>query len=119
MSHYWLQRKRKGELIDLAQKAGLPEYVVMDSCSVFGWPACSADGYLKDDLVEMLENHLNSHETSYAKHPEFRDYYGRNASPVKRERSSPSEAVTATKTRRRTLIKAPSYVYKSNATRQG
>jgi hypothetical protein len=36
MSHYWLQRKRKGELIDLAQKAGLPEYVVMDSCSVFG-----------------------------------------------------------------------------------
>jgi hypothetical protein len=27
MSHSWLQRKRKGELIELAQKAGLPEYV--------------------------------------------------------------------------------------------
>lgn len=26
MSHSWLQRKRKGELIDLAQKARLPEY---------------------------------------------------------------------------------------------
>jgi hypothetical protein len=26
MSHSWLQRKRKGELIDLAQKAGLPKY---------------------------------------------------------------------------------------------
>jgi hypothetical protein len=63
---------------------------------------------LKDDLVEMLKNHLNSHETSYAKHPEFRDYYGRNASPVKRERSSPSEAVSVTKTRRRTLIQVPS-----------
>lgn len=27
MSHSWLQRKRKGELIELAQKAGLPKYV--------------------------------------------------------------------------------------------
>jgi hypothetical protein len=67
----------------------------------------------------MLEDHLNSNDTSYAKHPEFRDYYGRNASPVKRERSSPSEAVVITKTRRRTLIKAPSYVCKAHATRQG
>jgi hypothetical protein len=72
---------------------------------------------LKDDLVEMLEEHLNSHETSYAKHPQFRDYYGRNASPVKRERSSPSEAVTITKTRRRTLIKVPSYVPMSDVLR--
>lgn len=71
---------------------------------------CSADGYLKDDLVEAIEDYLNSNETTYAKHPEFRDYYGRSGSPVKRERSSPSEAVTVTKTRRRTLIKAPSYV---------
>ncbi|OAL02845.1 hypothetical protein IQ06DRAFT_334395 [Phaeosphaeriaceae sp. SRC1lsM3a] len=91
MSHSWLQRKRKGELQELAQKAGLPE----------------ADGYLKDDLVELLENHLNSNETSYAKHPEFRDYYGRTGSPIKRERASP-EAMVVTKTRRRTLIKAPS-----------
>jgi hypothetical protein len=30
MSHSWLQRKRKGELIDLAQKAGLPKYVVWE-----------------------------------------------------------------------------------------
>jgi hypothetical protein len=30
MSHSWLQRKRKGELIDLAQKAGLPKYVVRE-----------------------------------------------------------------------------------------
>jgi hypothetical protein len=36
MSHYWLQRKRKGELIDLAQKAGLPEYVCWSLCSVPG-----------------------------------------------------------------------------------
>jgi hypothetical protein len=71
--------------------------------------------------VIMLEDHLNSNETSYAKHPEFRDYYGRNNSPVKRERSSPSllaEPVVVTKTRRRTFVKLPSYVYKSHATRQ-
>ncbi|KAF2024236.1 hypothetical protein EK21DRAFT_79150 [Setomelanomma holmii] len=92
MSHSWLQRKRKGELIELAQKAGLPD----------------ADGYLKDDLVELLEEHLNSHETTYAKQADFRDYYGRSGSPVKRERASPSEAVTLTKSRRRTLVKAPS-----------
>jgi hypothetical protein len=72
---------------------------------------CSADGLLKDDLVQILSNHLNSNETTFAKLPEFRDYYGRNGSPVKREQSSPSEPVTATKTtRRRTLNKDPSYV---------
>lgn len=27
MSHSWLMKKRKGDLIELAQKAGLPEYV--------------------------------------------------------------------------------------------
>ncbi|KAH7359815.1 hypothetical protein BKA66DRAFT_223981 [Pyrenochaeta sp. MPI-SDFR-AT-0127] len=92
MSHSWLQRKRKGELIDLAQKAKLPD----------------ADGFLKDDLVELLEAHLNSNESTYGKHADFRDFYGRSGSPVKRERSSPSEALVVTKTRRRTLIKAPS-----------
>ncbi|KAH8725565.1 hypothetical protein GQ44DRAFT_726668 [Phaeosphaeriaceae sp. PMI808] len=92
MSHSWLQRKRKGELIDLAQKAGLAD----------------ADNLLKDDIVDLLEGHLNSNETTYAKQPEFRDFYGRSGSPVKRERSSPSEALLVTKTRRRTLIKAPS-----------
>ncbi|KAF1835953.1 hypothetical protein BDW02DRAFT_567556 [Decorospora gaudefroyi] len=93
MSHSWLQRKRKAELIDLAQKARLPD----------------ADGLLKDDLVEMLSDHLNSHETTLAKLADFRDYYGRNGSPIKRERSSPSEALSVSKpTRRRTLIKEPS-----------
>ncbi|EDU48081.1 cupin -type protein [Pyrenophora tritici-repentis] len=93
MSQSWLQRKRKAELIDLAQKARLPD----------------ADGLLKDDLVEMLVNHLNSNETSFAKHPDFRDYYGRNGSPIKRERVSPSAPPTAIKsTRRRTLIKESS-----------
>jgi hypothetical protein len=61
--------------------------------------------------VESLANHLNSNETIYAKLPEFRDYYGRNGSPVKRERSSPAAPVTVTKTtRRRTIIKEPAYV---------
>lgn len=68
--------------------------------------------------MEMLANHLNSNETTFAKHPEFRDYYGRNGSPVKRERLSPAEPFTATKTtRRRTLIKEPSCVIPEHATR--
>ncbi|XP_014556460.1 hypothetical protein COCVIDRAFT_37950 [Bipolaris victoriae FI3] len=101
MSHTWLQKKRKADLIDLAQKARLPD----------------ADGLLKDDLVESLANHLNSNETLYAKLPEFRDYYGRNGSPVKRERSSPTAPVTVTKTtRRRTIIKEPAYEPKPERT---
>lgn len=69
---------------------------------------CSADSYLKDDLVQLLEVHLNTNETTFAKHPDFRDYYGRGGSPVKRERSSPEAGVTTKATRRRTLVKAPS-----------
>jgi hypothetical protein len=30
MSHSWLQKKRKGELIELAQKAGMPKYVLTE-----------------------------------------------------------------------------------------
>ena len=79
---------------------------------------CSADDYLKDDLVQFLENHLNSNEGIFAKLPEFRDYYGRNGSPIKREQSSPAEPLTATKTtRRRTLNKEVSYVEPEYASR--
>jgi hypothetical protein len=77
----------------------------------------SADGYLKDDLVEWLEGRLNSNETTYAKHADFRDYYGRGGSPMKRERFSPVETVVSTKTRRQTLIEAPSYVFVTYTTR--
>lgn len=68
----------------------------------------SADSYLKDDLVLLLEEHLNNNETTFAKHPDFREYYSRGGSPVKRERSSPDALTTVKTTRRRTLVKAPS-----------
>ncbi|KAL6704958.1 hypothetical protein ACN47E_007503 [Coniothyrium glycines] len=100
MSHSWLQRKRKGELLELAQKAHLSD----------------ADGLLKDDLVELLETHLNANETTYAKKADFREYYGRHGSPVKQERSSPAEGVAVSKIRRRTLIKEPVEDYTPNKT---
>ncbi|KAH6629652.1 hypothetical protein C7974DRAFT_454494 [Boeremia exigua] len=87
MSHSWLQKKRKGELLELAQTAKLAD----------------ADGLLKDDLVLALEGHLNSNETTYAKHPNFKDYYSRGGSPVKREYSSPEPLATVKSTRRSTL----------------
>jgi hypothetical protein len=71
----------------------------------------SVDSLLKDDIVNALEVRLNTNESRYSRHPEFRDFYGRGGSPIKRERFSPSEALSATKPRRRTLIKAPSYVF--------
>lgn len=67
---------------------------------------------LKDDLVDALFKHLEDNEPTYAKQSAFADFYGRStrgASPIKRERSSPSENFTAllpSKTRRRTLVKA-------------
>jgi hypothetical protein len=74
--------------------------------SLMGW-IYSADQLLKDDLVLALEEHLAANESTFAKQPAFSDFYGRSASPVKRERSSPaaSEAIVATKVRRRTLVK--------------
>lgn len=71
-------------------------------------PCCSADGLLKDDLVLALEDHLDNNETTYAKHPNFKDYYIRGGSPVKREYSSPEPLATVKSTRRRTLVKVPS-----------
>jgi hypothetical protein len=70
----------------------------------------SAHDLLKDDIVEKLFEHLLDNESEYAKHPVFQDFYGRgtrNASPVKRERSSPSDSLSQLpyKTRRRTLNK--------------
>ncbi|KAF2014293.1 hypothetical protein BU24DRAFT_212707 [Aaosphaeria arxii CBS 175.79] len=90
MSASWLQRKRKGELLDLAREANVPD----------------AEGLLKDDLVEALQNHLGANESTYGKQPSFSEFY-RRGSPVKRERSSPTDALVATKpARRRTIVKA-------------
>ncbi|KAF2127521.1 hypothetical protein P153DRAFT_343658 [Dothidotthia symphoricarpi CBS 119687] len=94
MSRPWLQRKRKAELIELAQLARIP----------------NADGYLKDDLVTVLEERLDHNESKFGRIAELSDYYSKTriGSPVKRElRSSPSESLAAAKTRRRTLVKTP------------
>jgi len=57
--------------------------------------------------VLALEERLEANEGTFAKQPAFSEFYGRSGSPVKRERSSPSasDALVATKTRRRTLVK--------------
>ncbi|KAF2187904.1 hypothetical protein K469DRAFT_568132 [Zopfia rhizophila CBS 207.26] len=87
MTSSWLHRKRKGELIELAQKANVPD----------------ADSLLKDDLVEALQDRLEANETTYGKQSVFSEFYKRTGSPVKRERPSPSEGgvIAVTKTRRR------------------
>ncbi|KAF1997774.1 hypothetical protein P154DRAFT_271848 [Amniculicola lignicola CBS 123094] len=88
MSTSWLQRKRKGELIELAQKANLPD----------------ADGLLKDDLVDALYAHLESNETTFGKQTTFADFYGRTGSPIKRERASPDALAVAKPRRRQTKV---------------
>lgn len=66
----------------------------------------SADTLLKDDLVAALEQTLQGNESIYAKQPGFSDYYGRSASPIKRERSSPEVQAVVRPRRRQTLVKA-------------
>ncbi|KAF2732957.1 hypothetical protein EJ04DRAFT_496148 [Polyplosphaeria fusca] len=89
MSSSWLQRKRKGELMELANRAGLPD----------------TDDLLKDDLVHLLYDHLESNPESYAKQDDFRDFFKRTGSPIKREsRSSPSEVAIAKPRRRQTKV---------------
>lgn len=89
MSYSWLQRKRKGELIELARDVNLD----------------GADSLLKDDLITQLAEHLEANESTYGKHASFADYY-RRASPVKRERSSPdASSIAVAKPRRRTIVK--------------
>ncbi|CAI6230192.1 unnamed protein product [Periconia digitata] len=89
MSHSWLQKKRKGELLELAQRASVAD----------------ADSFLKDDLVAAIEERLDNNESTYAKDPVFVEYYGRAGSPGKRGSSPQEPVVTTTKTRRRTLMK--------------
>ncbi|KAF2200690.1 hypothetical protein GQ43DRAFT_373235 [Delitschia confertaspora ATCC 74209] len=85
MTSSWLQRKRKGDLIALAQKTHLSD----------------VDGLLKDDLVQTLQEHLEANGTRYGKLPEFSDFYKRS-SPVKREPVSPDGVTIAVpKPRRR------------------
>ncbi|KAF1811608.1 hypothetical protein P152DRAFT_60891 [Eremomyces bilateralis CBS 781.70] len=65
----WLQKQKKGELLDLAKEAGLR----------------NTDGLLKDDLIESLEKHLRDHQSSLGTKSAFSDFYGR-LSPTKRDR---------------------------------
>ncbi|KAF2649616.1 hypothetical protein K491DRAFT_697942 [Lophiostoma macrostomum CBS 122681] len=87
----WLVRKRKGELLELAHQARIPD----------------ADGLLKDDLVDALQEALENGEAIYGKSSVFRDFYERSTgSPIKRERASPSDALAVVKQRRRQTLKS-------------
>ena len=96
---YWLQKQRKGELVDLAKYVNMKEYVRLhsnarSSCSdckdlTICLP-CSYDNLLKTDLEVALEEHLRANSTKYAQDPKLEPYYRRQAvlSPVKRETGS-------------------------------
>jgi hypothetical protein len=63
----------------------------------------SAEGLLKDDLVELLQEHLDTNDAKYARNPLFSEYYGRSSSPLKRERVTPPGSVVMKTRRRQTL----------------
>lgn len=66
----------------------------------------SADRYLKDDLVDALQDHLATYEPQLVKIPAFIDYYRLAGSPIKRERSSPEAVEVAVPRRRRQTLKS-------------
>ncbi|KAF2747824.1 hypothetical protein M011DRAFT_467416 [Sporormia fimetaria CBS 119925] len=88
MSISWLKQKRKGELIDIAHEVDLPEP--------------NLDRLLKNDLVDKLQEHLETHRSTYSKRPAFDDFYTRG-SPIKRERLSPVPVVSVSRPRRSTI----------------
>jgi hypothetical protein len=105
----WLKGQRKGDLIQLAERAGLRK-------SVYHMPLhphrahhsdklySSYDGLLKDELVSALETQLQRNATTLSRDSAFGDYYGRARSPTKRERgdTAPPPDATVPQSRRRT-----------------
>lgn len=63
----WLGRQRKPELVALAERAGLEDF----------------DGLRKEELVVVLDEHLQKNSSSLSGNEAFKEYYGR-ASPSKR-----------------------------------
>ena len=96
---YWLQKQRKGELVDLAKYVNMKEYVKLHSNArprhskykhLTVHLLYSYDNLLKTDLEVALEEHLRANSTKYAQDPKLEPYYRRQAilSPVKRETGS-------------------------------
>lgn len=66
----WLSRQKKGDLIDLAQAAGLPD----------------ADGMLRERLAQELNQHFLNNAARLGDDERFVEYYKRtNGSPAKRD----------------------------------
>lgn len=66
----WLSRQKKGDLIDLAQAAGLPD----------------ADGMLRERLAQELNQHFLHNAARLGDDERFVEYYKRtNGSPAKRD----------------------------------
>ncbi|PPJ56986.1 hypothetical protein CBER1_00521 [Cercospora berteroae] len=74
MSTSWLQRQRKAQLLELSEQAGLKQ----------------DEDTRKDDIVESLNEYLQTHSTRLSREPAFSGYFGTRATPG-RPRASASE----------------------------
>ncbi|KAF1823476.1 uncharacterized protein K489DRAFT_379465 [Dissoconium aciculare CBS 342.82] len=72
MSHSWLSRQRKQNLLDLSAEAGLPQN----------------KDTLKDDIVEALDAHLRLNAARFSSNSNFAGYFnGRSSTPFKSRQS--------------------------------
>ncbi|SMY28627.1 unnamed protein product [Zymoseptoria tritici ST99CH_1A5] len=81
MSHSWLMKKKKQDLVDLSKEAGL----TLDSA------------LLKDEIVESLDEFLQTNATRLSKNATFEGYYGtgRRSTPFKIRDSSAAPNATS------------------------
>ncbi|KAI9833934.1 MAG: hypothetical protein M1819_003443 [Sarea resinae] len=73
----WLQKQRKSDLTELAEKVGLKSY----------------EGLKKDDLAAALDEHMRSNQSTLSQNSTLAPFYKRIASPsspVKRETAAPA-----------------------------
>ncbi|KAF2213249.1 hypothetical protein CERZMDRAFT_39587 [Cercospora zeae-maydis SCOH1-5] len=74
MSTSWLQRQRKAQLLELSERAGLKQ----------------DEDTRKDDIVETLNEYLQTNSTRLSREPAFSGFFGTRATPG-RPRASASE----------------------------
>ncbi|USW50320.1 Putative glutathione transferase 3 [Septoria linicola] len=75
MSHSWLQRQRKAQLLELSEQAGLKQH----------------EDTRKDDIVENLNDYLQTNSTRLAREPAFSGYFGTRSTPGRPSRASASD----------------------------
>lgn len=103
VSSAWLTKQRKATLIDLAEQASLDMFVYL-SLAIFCIHSqlYSDESWLKPDIVEALDAHLQMNETRLSRQSVFEPFFQARRTPHKvRDNSDDSEVKSVVRGRGR------------------